>query len=69
MRFVYAIIIIAIDGAWYRMFCTMLNFSPPMLRFTSRVKALVDILTSVAEESMIKAAQEAIEENPSDIKY
>jgi hypothetical protein len=66
VRFVYAMRDVGVGIAGSRAFCALMNLPPPPLKFVTHIKALVNALEPAAEESMLKAANEAVEENSGD---
>lgn len=63
LRFVYAMRSVGVGVAESQTFSAIMNLPPPPLKFVTHIKALVDMLQPVAEDSMNNAAKEAIEEN------
>lgn len=63
LRFVYAMRCVGIGLAGSQTFCAMMNLPPPPTKFVFHYAILKDVLKEVAEESMKKAAEEAVVEN------
>lgn len=63
MRFVYAMRCIGVGLAGSHTYCALMNLPPPPTKFISHCKILKEVLEEVADESIKKAAEEAVKEN------